>query len=63
MATTATLKATSDGPVQILPPNGQAIANVVCQGRSIPTIVSAGGSVLLHLKLGKKYEVRFRSNQ
>ncbi|NOS70983.1 MAG: glycoside hydrolase family 95 protein [Verrucomicrobia bacterium] len=60
-ATSATLKATSDGPVQILPPKGQAIAAVTRKGAPVPAALDADGSSVIQTKRGQTYVVGFKA--
>ncbi len=60
-ATSAKLKSTSDGPVRIQPPKGQAIAAVTRKGVPVPAAPNADGSLLIQMKKGQEYELVFKT--
>ena len=60
-ATSATLKASSDGPAVLLPPKGQTIANVTRKGAPVPTALDADGSSVMQTKRGQTYVVGFKA--
>jgi alpha-L-fucosidase 2 len=59
-ATSATLKVANDGPLTLVPPKGQAIAEVMCQGETVSSQFNADGSARIPCRSGKEYFARFR---
>ncbi|MHB8522198.1 MAG: glycoside hydrolase family 95 protein [Limisphaerales bacterium] len=56
-ATSATLKALNGGPATVVPPKGQAIAGVTCEGRRASSKLNADGSAVIRTKRGQTYVV------
>ena len=59
-AVSATLKVLNDGLVTLVPPKGQAIAEVASQGKPASSQLDADGSALIQTKSGQAYVARFK---
>ncbi len=58
-AVSATLKAFNDGPATVVPPKGQTVAGVTFNGKPATSTPNRDGSVVLQMKRGQTYLVRF----
>jgi alpha-L-fucosidase 2 len=59
-AVSATLKASHDGPVTIVPSKGQAILGITCKGKPASIEPNRDGSVLVQTKRGQTYVFRWK---
>ena len=59
-ATGATLRASLDRTVELLPPPGQKVAEVLCDGKAVPVQAGAAGAATFDARAGKTYAVTLK---
>jgi alpha-L-fucosidase 2 len=62
-AVSATLIALKGGPVSMIPPKGQTVASVLCQGKPANAKLNPDGSAVIETKSERTYEVRFNQTR
>ena len=62
-AVSATLKASNEGPVTVVPPKGQTIAVVRCKGKTTNTKFNSDGSAVIAVKSGQTYIMQLKRKE